>query len=103
MPEKLKDPHAVDMGKRGGKARARKLSKERRREIAKLGYAAGLGKKLGQKKLNFLFEHLTLSASLTHPMSEETQQIEGQEATPVEVRSQETAIKADCSKSWVSQ
>jgi hypothetical protein len=51
MSEKLKDPHAVDMGKRGGKARARKLSKERRREIAKLGYAAGLGKKLGQKKL----------------------------------------------------
>lgn len=33
---KAKDPAAVSMGKRGGKARAEKMSPERRREIAKL-------------------------------------------------------------------
>lgn len=32
---KAKDPAAVSMGKRGGKARAEKMSPERRREIAK--------------------------------------------------------------------
>jgi len=29
-----KDPHAVDLGRRGGKARAVKLTAEKRREIA---------------------------------------------------------------------
>ena len=29
-----KDPHAVDLGRRGGKARALKLTAEKRREIA---------------------------------------------------------------------
>jgi hypothetical protein len=31
---KAKDPHAVALGKRGGKARAKSLSPERRKEIA---------------------------------------------------------------------
>jgi hypothetical protein len=32
--EKEKDPHAVHLGQLGGKARKRKLTAERRREIA---------------------------------------------------------------------
>jgi hypothetical protein len=35
-----KNPNAVAMGKKGGAARARKLSPERRREIAQKGAAA---------------------------------------------------------------
>jgi hypothetical protein len=34
--EQGKDPAAVAMGKKGGKARAEKISEERRKEIAKL-------------------------------------------------------------------
>lgn len=37
---KAKDPAAVSMGKRGGKARAEKMSPERRREIAREAAAA---------------------------------------------------------------
>jgi hypothetical protein len=33
--EKEKDPHAVHLGRLGGKARKRKLTAERRREIAR--------------------------------------------------------------------
>ena len=35
MPRK--NPAAVSLGRRGGKARGKKLSKQRRREIARLG------------------------------------------------------------------
>jgi hypothetical protein len=35
MTRKEKDPHAVYLGKLGGKARKRKLTADRRREIAK--------------------------------------------------------------------
>jgi hypothetical protein len=45
----MKDKHAVAMGKKGGKARAAKLSKERRVEIAKLGYEAGIKRMLSGK------------------------------------------------------
>ncbi len=44
-----KNPHAVALGRlgglKGGKARAKKLSKKRRIEIAKLAAAARWGKK----------------------------------------------------------
>jgi hypothetical protein len=41
-----KNPHAVAMGKRGGKARARRLTKEQLRAIGRLGgRPKGLGKK----------------------------------------------------------
>ena len=35
MAKKKKDPHAVHLGQLGGQARKRKLTAERRREIAK--------------------------------------------------------------------
>jgi general stress protein YciG len=35
MPKK--NPAAVQLGRRGGKARGKKLSKEKRKEIARLG------------------------------------------------------------------
>ena len=35
MKQTGKDPLAIEFGRRGGKARARKLSPERRREIAR--------------------------------------------------------------------
>ena len=38
--EKEKDPHAVHLGRLGGKARKRKLTPEQRREIAKRAAAA---------------------------------------------------------------
>lgn len=41
-----KDQNAVELGRKGGKARAKALSKERRIEIAKQGYAAsGISRK----------------------------------------------------------
>lgn len=42
-----KNPAAVQLGRRGGKARAKKLSKEKRKEIARLGGRARW-KKAGQ-------------------------------------------------------
>jgi hypothetical protein len=36
----MKDKNAVALGRKGGRARARVLTAERRREIARLGYAA---------------------------------------------------------------
>ncbi len=47
--EKAKDPHAVALGRRGGQARARQLSKEVRTAIAKMGAAAAMKKR---KKLS---------------------------------------------------
>jgi len=35
MAKKEKNPHAVELGQRGGRARKRKLTAERRREIAR--------------------------------------------------------------------
>jgi hypothetical protein len=35
MPRKEKDPHAVHLGRMGGKARLRKMTPEKRREIAR--------------------------------------------------------------------
>lgn len=40
MKTEKKDPHAVAMGRKGGKARAAKLSAKRRKEIATLAAAA---------------------------------------------------------------
>jgi hypothetical protein len=36
----MKDKNAVALGRKGGKARARVLTAERRKEIARQGYAA---------------------------------------------------------------
>jgi len=48
-PERVKDPAAVELGRKGGlkggKARAAKLSPERRREIAKRAAGARWGKR----------------------------------------------------------
>lgn len=40
MREKRKDPHAVELGRRGGKKRAQVLSKERKQEIARIANKA---------------------------------------------------------------
>jgi hypothetical protein len=45
-----KDQNAVELGRKGGKARAKALSKERRVEIAKLGYEAGIKRMLSYKQ-----------------------------------------------------
>lgn len=45
MPTKKKNPHAAAMGKKGGKARARALSPEQRKMIAKSGAQARWAKK----------------------------------------------------------
>jgi hypothetical protein len=42
--KKDKDPNAVALGRRGGKARTQKLSPERRREIAQKAALARWGK-----------------------------------------------------------
>ncbi|MCH7724560.1 MAG: hypothetical protein IIC76_14660 [Bacteroidetes bacterium] len=51
-PENNKNPHAVALGRlgglKGGKARAKKLSKKKRVEIAKKGAKARWGKKKPQ-------------------------------------------------------
>jgi hypothetical protein len=44
MTKHKKDPAAVALGHKGGIARAKKLSKERRREIAKLAVEARIRK-----------------------------------------------------------
>ena len=41
---KRKNPAAVQLGRRGGKARMRKLSAEKRSEVARIGAAARWGK-----------------------------------------------------------
>jgi hypothetical protein len=38
--EKKKDPHAVALGRKGGKARLQKLTSEQRREIARKAVTA---------------------------------------------------------------
>jgi hypothetical protein len=45
-----KNPHAVALGKKGGRARASRLSAARRREIAKMGAKARWGKAKARKK-----------------------------------------------------
>jgi hypothetical protein len=45
---KTKNPAAVSLGSLGGKARAKKLSKKRRREIAKIAVTAREAKKKPQ-------------------------------------------------------
>ena len=44
-----KDPAAVTLGRKGGKARAAKLTPERRREIAAMGGAAFRASRLDAK------------------------------------------------------
>ena len=44
----FKNPHAVALGKKGGTARAKKLSKNRRSEIAKLAVTAREARKKPQ-------------------------------------------------------
>ena len=49
MATKRKDPAAVALGRKGGKARKKKLSPEQRSEIArKAGLAGGRGRKKDQ-------------------------------------------------------
>jgi hypothetical protein len=45
MAKKEKDPHAVHLGQLGGKARKRKLTAERRREIARKAAQVRWGKR----------------------------------------------------------
>jgi hypothetical protein len=40
MPKKVKDPNAVALGRKGGKARLQKITPERRKEIARNAIAA---------------------------------------------------------------
>ena len=49
--KRRKDPAAVALGKRGGKARAKALSPERRREIAEMGGAAFRAARLDDKPI----------------------------------------------------
>ena len=49
-----KNPHAVELGKLGGHARARKLSKKRRSEIAKNAVLARIRKNNKKKSNNSL-------------------------------------------------
>lgn len=48
---KRKNPAAVQLGRRGGKARLKKMTPEQRSEVAKMGAAARWGyKKVAAKK-----------------------------------------------------
>ena len=48
-PKKRKDPLAVALGRRGGRARAARLTAEKRREIALMGVQARLAKLKAKK------------------------------------------------------
>lgn len=50
MAEGKKAWTAIEMGKKGGKSRAKKLTPEQRQSIARLGGLAGKGKKKPRKK-----------------------------------------------------
>jgi hypothetical protein len=47
---KEKDPHAVALGRKGGKARLKTLTSERRREIARKAVAARWAKARAKKE-----------------------------------------------------
>jgi len=50
MAKKEKDPHAVHLGRLGGKARLRKLTPEQRREIARKASLARWNKEKKKKE-----------------------------------------------------
>jgi len=50
VQKKQKDPFAVALGRRGGKARAASLTREERRRIALMGVQARLSKLQAKKK-----------------------------------------------------
>jgi hypothetical protein len=49
MPKKEKDPNAVALGRKGGKARLHKLTSEKRTEIARRGAIARWAKEKEKK------------------------------------------------------